>query len=409
MNPAVVLAMIRLRLLRVARDRSGLIWLLVMPMVFSVIMGALLGGMGGGGGASSRPRFMVYDGDGGAAVDGLLAPLYEHERFLLVRADSLVAPEAARRLVEDRRITAALLVPAGFSASAAAGDTARLQLFVDGDRLSSQSVRSLLDRTALKVNTAAAARSLVVPDVDAGAAPRGRAIAFDADVFERLWEEPRVTLDVTTLGRRAEREDWGLTRTEQHVGPAYILFFMLMFMLVTAKELVRERRDRTLDRLVASRAPAAGGGGGVVGGGVAAGLAPAAILLLAHARVFKMDYGDSPAGVALTVILFAGFGAGASVLLGSVARSEAQADGLGTALTMTMGALGGLWWPLEAVPGFMQRIGGVLPTGQAITAFHDMIGRGYGVADLAPLLGGLTVWFAATLALGAWRLRRLLA
>ena len=47
-----------------------------------------------------------------------------------------------------------------------------------------------------------------------------------------------------------------------------------------------------------------------------------------------------------------------------------------------LAALGGLWWPLEIVPAFMQELGRALPTGQIITVFHDMIGRGHGLAEL---------------------------
>jgi len=52
-------------------------------------------------------------------------------------------------------------------------------------------------------------------------------------------------------------------------------------------------------------------------------------------------------------------------------------------------------------------ITGGLSTGQAITVFHDMIGRGWGLAELGGLLAGLAVWFAVLLALAVWRLRRL--
>ena len=58
------------------------------------------------------------------------------------------------------------------------------------------------------------------------------------------------------------------------------------------------------------------------------------------------------------------------------------------------------------VPSFMQTLGHSLPTGQAITVFHNMIGRGHGVAQLAPLLWGLALWFALALSLSAWRLRK---
>jgi ABC-2 type transport system permease protein len=217
-----------------------------------------------------------------------------------------------------------------------------------------------------------------------------------------------VTLRAATLGR-LPTDDWGLTRSAQHVGPAYVLFFMLMFMMVSAKDLVQERLDHTLARLVISRAAALDLVAGYFLGGMVVGLVQGAILLGLNAVAFGLDYGDSPATLVAVVVLFAAFASSASILLGTLARTGAQADGLGSGLTMVLGAIGGLWWPLEVVPEFMQVIGRALPTGQAISAFHGMIGRGWGLAGTAPLLGGLLLWFVAVFALAAWRLRRQVA
>ncbi len=88
------------------------------------------------------------------------------------------------------------------------------------------------------------------------------------------------------------------------------------------------------------------------------------------------------------MVLFAGVSAAAGLLLGTLAGSGGQADGLGMVLGMGLPALGGLWWPLEITPAFMQQLGRTLPTGQAITVFHDLIGRGEGLAEVAPMLMG---------------------
>ncbi len=51
----------------------------------------------------------------------------------------------------------------------------------------------------------------------------------------------------------------------------------------------------------------------------------------------------------------------------------------------------------------------MLPTGQAITVFHDLIGRGYGLADVAPMLLGLSVWLVLLIMLATVSFRRRLA
>ena len=408
MNFSIIMAMVRLRILRTFRDRVNLVWLFVMPMVFSFLMGQLMGNWDSSGN-SRKPRFMVYDQDHGPAVDKLLAPMLDNDYFLLVRPDSVVTTENARQRVEDGNITAALFVPSGFSAAAEKGERSSLELFYNSNRLSSQTVRTELEETLLKVNTLTAAYTLVsVPGPD-GEVPLGHSVQLDEKVFQQSLDNPRVKLEISTLGR-LEKKEFVLNRAAQHVGPSYTLFFMMMFMMMSAKDLVAERRDQTLARLMVSRASSVDLVAGFFLGGLILGLLQAAVLLVLNMMPpFRVDYGDSLAGLALVVFLFGGFCSAASVLLGSIARSGPQADGLGMTFTMVLAALGGLWWPLEIVPGFMQKLGFSLPSGKAISVFHDMIGRGYGLPELSHWLVGLAVWFALTLVLAVWRFRRLVA
>ncbi|MCP4573160.1 MAG: ABC transporter permease [bacterium] len=407
MNGSVILAMVALRLRRIFRDRSALIWFFVMPMVFSFLMGQLLGDWGGSG-QPSRPRFLVYADEPGPELERFLAPLRDHERFVVEVRDTTVSAAALAEAVEDSRITAGLLVPSGFEAAAAGDDTASLRLYFDSDRLSSQTIRTLLEEALLRANTAAAARSLVA-DPAGGEPGRGAAQGFDQVVFDRLWEEPRVRLAVETLGRKQEEPEFALTNSYQHVGPSYTLFFVMMGVLALAQDLVAERRQRTLARLVTSRAGPADLVLGFLAGGFVMGLVQSVILLVLNSLLFRIDYGDSPLTLGLAMMLFAGVCAGASVLLGTVARTEAQASGLGVATTLVLAAMGGLWWPLEIVPPFMQTLGKLLPTGQAITVFHDLIGRGWGLAENLPLLVGLAVWCVVLTVMATWRLRRVMA
>ncbi len=400
MNPVLIAHLVRLRLTRVFRERSNLIWLFLMPMVFSFLMGQMMGDWDRSG-ADERPRFMVYDLDGGRAADALLAPLLDHERFLLVRADSTIAEEPVRRAIDKQRITGALYIPADFSQRVARADSVSLRLLYDSNRLSSQTARTLIDQTIVKLNTQRATLSLSRTATDLSPQP------FAAERFEEAWSEPRITLAARTLGRIPDT-GLKLDRSALHLGPAYTIFFVMMFLMLSAKDLVTERQDRTLARLMVSRASSLDLVLGFFIGGMVLGLLQAGVLLaLNMLPPFRVDYGDSLAGLVLVVLLFAGVSSAGSVLLGTVARTGAQADGLGLAVTLIMAAMGGLWWPLEIVPDFMQTVGKILPTGQAITVFHDMIGRGYGVPELSGLLTGLAIWFVTLLALATWRLRSL--
>lgn len=407
MNWGLVAAIVRIRLLQVWRSRMGLVWLLAMPMVFSFIMGQIMGGGNGTRVAAELPVLAIAAAQHRPALADLLEPLHDNERFQIIQLDSLVSAGRAEQMVEAGSWTAVLLVPAPSDSGLAGGPAAEMTLYYNSTRLSSQTVNTLLQEQVTRVNTVAAARALSADSLAVrGADDLNPPPVFDETVFRRVWAHPSLRLVAHTLGR-PQQEDWGLTNAYQHVGPAYILFFVMMFVLQTAKSIVAARDNRTLARMVTSRASSLELVTGFFLGSLGVGIVQSGLLLAMNGLAFGIDYGDSPLALALMILLFAGFAAGAAVLLGSTAKSGAQADGLAMALTMTMAALGGLWWPLEIVPPIMQQIGKSLPTGQAITIFHDLIGRGYGVAEIAPLLLGLGLWSAAVITLGAWRLRRL--
>jgi ABC-type multidrug transport system permease subunit len=65
--------------------------------------------------------------------------------------------------------------------------------------------------------------------------------------------------------------------------------------------------------------------------------------------------------------------ASVGLLLGSLARTEAQAAAIGVIASNALAALGGCWWPIEVTPGWMQKLQLFLPTGWAMDALHKLV------------------------------------
>ena len=364
MRRRVLVAMIGLHIRKVLVDRGNLFWLFGMPMMFSVLMGLMFGNFGGGGGL---PEVRIYDADRSEVSRGLIARLEGGEAYGIAVADTVGSEDLARAMVESGKRTATLYVPAGFADSLTAGATARLAFFHDADRFSAQSARTDLEEQILRLEAENAGRL----------AADG---AFDQAGFDSLWAHPRVTLKSEFLGRR-EQAELRLSKGGQHTGPAYTLMFVMMFMLMSVREVVRERRDGTLTRLRLGAADPSLLAMGLLLGPWVMGLIQMALLLILNAVVMGIDYGPSAASLAVLALLFTGVSSAMALVLATFCRTPGQADGLGLTASMTLAPLGGLWWPLEIVPGFMQTIGLALPTGQGITIFHDMIGRGYGLME----------------------------
>jgi ABC-type multidrug transport system permease subunit len=104
------------------------------------------------------------------------------------------------------------------------------------------------------------------------------------------------------------------------------------------------------------------------------------VVLLAVGRfVFAVDFGSSPAGLALLLAAYVFCAAGFATFFGAVLRTPEQAGAVGWISSMVMAALGGCWWPSEIMPRWLWRAAHVFPTAWAMDAFHALISFGRGL------------------------------
>ncbi len=388
MTIIVIRTLVILQIRKVLADKTNLFWLFGMPMMFTLLMGMMFGSMGSGGGdAALAPAVVVYDQSATEASADLLHRIAGRDQYRIVLADSSGSIELARTLVLEGHRTAALVIPAGYADSLALARPAPLYFFYDDNRASAQTARTALEEEVLRLTSQQAGRN---------AAADGE---FSLARFDSLWTSPRVRLSALTLGRNEEEEDdvgglSGLSSGFQHTGPSYTLMFVMMFMMMSIRDVVLERQSGTLQRLRLGSASSGVLALGMMTGFFVVGLAQFAVLLGLNALIPGMDYGDSPATLALLAVVFTAISSALALFLATFCKTPGQGDGVGMTASMMLASLGGLWWPLEVVPGFMQDIGLILPTGRGITIFHNMIGRGWGIAENVDHF----IWLGATLA-----------
>jgi ABC-2 type transport system permease protein len=93
------------------------------------------------------------------------------------------------------------------------------------------------------------------------------------------------------------------------------------------------------------------------------------------------------------------------MMMAALTKTSAQANALGTVIVLSISALGGAWWPLEIVPGWMQTVGRLSPMSWAMDGFQDIITRGQGMTAVLPEVGVLLAFAVVFLFIGIWRFR----
>lgn len=381
---AIAIAGVNLR--RLLRDRVGLFFIFVFPIVVIVTIGAVFGG-----GASSRLGVVVGDGGPlqGELVQGLRA-LDDVEVEVVADRGTLLPA------VERGQFEGGLFIPSGYDSTLRSGEAAALGFIGRPGSIAAQSLRSGIDLVAAQQGALVRAATF--------ATERGEG-NFDENLTRArtiAGQVPRVGVEFAYAGDAAVDEDLGAF----DFGAAQqLILFMFLTSLNAAAQLIQSRRLRVSQRMVSTptsvRTVLAGETLGRFGVAMLQGL----FIVIASALAFGVKWGN-PWGTGAIVILFALVGTGAAMLLGSIFENDQQAGAIGTFLGLALAALGGCMVPLEEFSPTMERVAHVTPHAWAVDGLFDVLLNNAGIGGITTELGALAAFAILLLGTATWRLNR---
>lgn len=107
--------------------------------------------------------------------------------------------------------------------------------------------------------------------------------------------------------------------------------------------------------------------------------------------LFNIHWGDHLLTIVMILLIWAIANAALAVLLGSLATSEGQVSAIATISSLLLAALGGCWWPIEITPQWMQKLAHFLPTGWVMEALHQLMYFGGQLQQVMPQVFALVV------------------
>ena len=399
-------------------QRGNLPGLLVIPVLLTLVVGWSIGQIGGGGPTRLRVDLIDLDRsamsaqmieDLRAANDALvLCPLdNDAEDFCRLGEEPLQLERAIER-ARSGRTSALIVIPAGYADALENFERTAVDFYSLSDPMQPdlvlQSLNAVLQRAstasmipgvagALLDNLTSAAQ---LPPIE-GAARDGFLRALYARSQQLLTDRPSpVSFRVADSdGDSTSVIDNGFNQSAPGMGSLYVMFTVLGGMAV----LLRERRQWTLQRLIAlplSRAQILGAKIGVY---FTLGMIQYAIVFAVGAAV-GMEFGSSPFAFLAVMAAFVLCITALTFALAPWIKSEGQASGLVLLLSLSLAPLGGAWWPLEIVPQFMQTIGHLSPVAWAMDAFQDLIWYNGALPDVLPEIAVLLAAAAVLFAIG---------
>jgi len=373
---------------RLLRWRGSVFFLIVLPFLIILLLGAAFGG-------SQDVRVGILGGTDGPLARALVADLDAQPSTDVRRYGSLGDLE---RSVSRGTVDGGLEVPAGYDATLSAGRTATLSWFGRPDSAAQQlrtTIQSLADdqaRVLIPARLLARQKHLSLEAAVAAATKAAAATPRLAVVTEK--PDGRAYA-ATTAG------------TFQSAASTQLLLFIFINSLNGAAWLIETRRLGIARRLLSTPTSLRTIVVGQLLGRLTVALVQAAIIVVGTLLVFGVDWGN-PLGTAAVILSFSLVGTGAAVLLGSLFSSEQQAGPVATLLGLGLAALGGSMAPIYVFPHTARLIAHVTPHAWGNDAFGKLLGHGAGLGGVLLQVGVLLAFAAVLLVTATWRLRKAL-
>lgn len=344
------------------RQGSTLVWLFVMPPIFFYFIGTVTSGFSSSiSGGPATPLTVVAE-----------SPGFLQDQFHLRLTDANFAPHWAASLdpgTEDNETARILTFDGNLSDKILAEKSVKVSYDTTANALTRQFEAIRIQRS---LYTALA--DIVIADASSTASLDPAALA-DLNNTPRIWQ-----LDVRPAGERQQIP----SGFEQAVPGTLVMFTLLVLLTSGGTMLVAERKQGLLRRLASAPISKSEVISGKWGGRMVLAALQVTVALAVGTILFEMNWGPNFGMVAIVLAAWAGFCASAGLWLGSIAKTEAQAGGLGVLSANALAALGGCWWPIEVTPEWMQLVQKFLPTGWTMDALHKLISFQSGALSAVP-------------------------
>ena len=377
------------------RDRAALILMLLAPFLLTLGLGFVTGRFSGGSSSGISHIPVVLVDQDGKQLGSALVDLFQSKDL-----GDLVTPtisedlSAARKLVDDNRAVAAILIPSGFTDSTIPGTgtfpsqgqtipgkIVQIELYSNPTTPTSVGVvKTILDQFISQVEVGRVGGEVTVTQLVASGRIQVQQIqavgqSAGINMASAASQSTSIVLKNTTPSGEAVRFD-----VLALLAPGMALMFLMYTVSYGGRTLLTERNLGTLPRLLVSPTNATQILGGKMVGIFLTGAAQMLILILGTTVLFQLQWGD-PLAV-LVLVLAAVFGAvGWGMLLTAVAKTPGQVSAIGSALMLTFGILGGTFVNTAAMPVWFRYITKITPNAWGVDGFTTLA-LGGGLHDI---------------------------
>jgi ABC-2 type transport system permease protein len=381
-------------LTQILRDKKTFMFLLLMPIIFTIFFSVAFGGSGEKAADNRLPVGYLDLDDSAPSQD--IKGLLTNSTVIRLDEDSTRSATDLDQLVSDGKLTSALIVPAGYGESLWDGTPMKLTMITDPSNTATATIQSEVSAALNRMMNALRVARIVGKNDPAFTTAYEQTLA--------AWQTPPVQVAVTSSTVIKTKSSQILSASQS--SPGMMLQFAIAGLTTAAAVIVNERKSRTLQRLLTTAAARIEI---LIGHYLAMFTLIFAqfIILIVFAQVFlKVDYLRLPLATLLVAAISAGCISALGLLVGVIAKSEEQAVMLVMIPMFVLSGLGGAWMPLEYTGAAFQSIGHVSPIAWAMDGFKNITARGLDFSSILLPVAALAGYTLLFFGIAAWQFQR---
>jgi ABC-2 type transport system permease protein len=386
---------------QIFRDKRSLLFLVAMPVVFTLFMGYAYRSGSESTQADSRvPLGWVDQDPGGLLSRQLFQMLSASDSVRLVELE----PAAADRALAKGEVAGALVIPGGYSENTLAGQGPQLVLVGETTSAAGQTVYQALRAAITKLVS-----SVEIARLDADATGKAGDLAESQAAFQaasQAWSETDSAVRVEMAVSQPENAWYGDNPYNQ-ASPGILVQFAIFGLVTSGQILVQERKTRTLQRMVSTSMHA----WEIVAGHLLAMFAvvfmQVALLVLFGQLALGVNYAREPLGVLMISVALGLWIAAMGLLIGVIVKDDSQVVLFSLMAMFIFSALGGAWFPLEGSGGAFAFIGRLMPSAWAMNGYQNILIRGLELGSTWLPVLVLLVYSLVFFGLAVWRFRKI--
>jgi ABC-2 type transport system permease protein len=375
---------------QVLRDRRSAIFLVLMPLVFTVFMGFAFRWSGN---ADKRLPVGIIDLDSGSlssSLEGLLDTVVAVRLSVMARAET----SKMNDLVHKGRLAAAVVIPEGYARRLPTDSAEPLTVICESGDPDGQSALIAVEVAARRLSGAAEVARIALAQTGKPA---------EVSQVAKMWREPAFLVTTEKQGAAETLATRTVATGFEQASPGMLVQFAIFGMMTTGALILLERRSRTLPRMLTQPISRTSVMSGHLLAMHAVTLTQELVLVLVGRFALKVDYLRSPLAILLVMIFLALWVSGLGLLIGSRVRGPEQLSLWSLVAMFVFSALGGAWFPLDVTGRTFSKMGHLLPSAWAMDGFQNVIVRGLGLTSvLLPcgVMAGYAVLFLGLAAIG---------